>query len=283
MKLEYSTFKNEDLFTLTDFTCQPSQALLNKKGLYKIVWCRENSAKMIIDGYVVSPKKDEVVFCTPLNVMNIEVSTQGLIALVFNKEFFCIQTHDEEVSCNGFLFFGSSQPQIVALQEKEKKVFEMMLYFFEEEFSIKDHVQGEMLRTLLKRLLILSTRMVKKGIQEPDLPNVQIDIIRKYNLLVEQHFREKHQVKDYADLLFKSPKTLSNLFKKYGDNSPLTIINERILLEAKRLLLYSDKTNEEIAHELGYKDSGHFSKFFKRNEGVSPTIFKSERLKGSSV
>jgi len=58
----------------------------------------------------------------------------------------------------------------------------------------------------------------------------------------------------------------------------LTIINERIILEAKRLLLYSDKTNEEVATSLGYKDAGHFSKFFKNNEGLSPTAFRTERL-----
>ena len=140
-------------------------------------------------------------------------------------------------------------------------------------------MQGEMLRTLLKRLLILATRMVKEELPESDIPNTQIDIIRQYNLLVEEHFQTLHKVKDYADLLFKSPKTLSNLFKKYGEKSPLTIINDRILLEAKRLFLYSDKTNEEIANSLGYKDAGHFSKFFKNNEGLSPMAFRAERLK----
>ena len=154
-----------------------------------------------------------------------------------------------------------------------------MLFFFDEEFMVNDHVQGEMLRTLLKKLLILSTRMVKKTIQEPNLPNAQVEIIRQYNLLVEAHFPEKHKVKDFADLLFKSPKTLSNLFKKYNEKSPLRIINERILLEARRLLLYSNKTTEEIAYYLGYKDAGHFSKFFKKNEGLSPTVFRTERRK----
>ena len=96
--------------------------------------------------------------------------------------------------------------------------------------------------------------------------------------MVEQHYREKHQVGDYADLLFKSPKTLSNLFNKYNKKTPLMVINERIMLEARRLLLYSDKTSEEISRELGYKEGGHFSKFFKRNEGLSPKEFKKAKL-----
>ncbi len=279
MKLEYATFKDGDLFTLTDFSCIPSHELLIKKGLFKIIWCRDSPTKLRIDGYDVNLKKDQVIFCTPFNVLEIEPGTQGIISFVFNKEFYCIQTHDEEVSCNGLLFFGSSQPQIVTLNTKEKKLFNMIFDFFEEEFNIKDHIQGEMLRTLLKRLLILATRMIREDIQKSNVSNTQIELIRKYNLLVEAHFQEKHQVKDYADLLFKSPKTLSNIFKKYNEKSPLTIINERILLEAKRLLLYSDQTNEEIANNLGYKDSGHFSKFFKNNEGISPSVFKADRLK----
>ncbi len=279
MKLEYTTFKDGDLFSVTDFSCQPSLELLNKKGLYKIVWCRETAAEILIDGYSVHLKKDQVIFCTPLNVMQVKEGTKGIISFVFNREFFCLQTHDDQVSCNGLLFFGSSQPQIVSLKEKEKKLFNMILEFFKEEFSIKDHIQGEMLRTLLKRLLIVATRMIRQELPQPNLPTTQMDIIRKYNLLVEEHFHELHQVKDYADLLFKSPKTLSNLFKKYGEKSPLAVINNRILLEARRLLLYSDKTNEEIANNLGYKDAGHFSKFFKNNEGISPMAFRSERLK----
>jgi len=278
MKLEYSSFRDDDLFILTDFNCRPSIELLKSDGLYKILWCRDADVEIKIDGYHLELKKDQVLFCTPLNLIEVELGTKGLLSYVFNKEFFCIQTHDEQVSCNGFLFFGSAQPQVVKLCEKELKHFEMMRYFFEEEFKVKDKVQGEMLRTLLKRLLIMSTRMIKKDLNDTEISNSQLDIIRKFNILVEQHFREKHQVGDYADLLFKSPKTLSNLFRKYNKKTPLMVINERILLEAKRLLLYSDKTADIIAKELGYKEAGHFSKFFKRNEGTRPKEFRKLKL-----
>jgi len=119
--------------------------------------------------------------------------------------------------------------------------------------------------------------MVKEELVAPEINNAQLNVIREYNILVEKHFKELHQVKDYADLLFKSPKTLSNLFHQFGKKTPLSVIHERIILEAKRLLLYSDKTAEEIAYELGYKDAGHFSKFFKKHEGNSPNIFRKEK------
>ncbi len=278
MKLTYSSLKDEDTLILTNFTCDPSQELLNRQDLYKILWNTKNPTTLTVDNYELELKENEVIFCTPLNVMEVPIDNKGLYAFVFNKQFFCIQTHDDQVSCNGFLFYGSSQPPVIQLEQKEIKHFDILRAQFEEEMAVKDRLQGEMLRSLLKRMLIKSTRLAKDHLPQPSITNVQMDTVREYNLLVEKKFRELHQVKDYAKLLFKSPKTLSNLFLKYSDKTPVMVINERIILEAKRLLLYSNKSTDEIAQELGYKNSSHFSKFFKKHEGVSPSILRKNKL-----
>ncbi len=277
MKLEYSSIKDNDRLIITDFVCEPAQEMLKEKNLYKILWSKDQELNLMIDGYEFELCKNEVIFCTPLNVMEIPKEIEGLYSFVFNKEFFCLQTHDHQVSCNGFLFFGSSQPQRIKLKEKEIKHFDHLLENFKEDIALKDHLQGEMLRSLLKRMLIISTRMIKNELPQPEITNSHMNTIREYNLLVEKHFRELHHVKDYANLLFKSPKTLSNIFPKYSEKSPIEFINDRILLEAKRLLLYSDKSVEEISIELGYKDGGHFSKFFKKHEGKTPTVFRKSK------
>ena len=131
-----------------------------------------------------------------------------------------------------------------------------------------------MLQMLLKRLIIMCTRLAKEQLILKSLDNDQIDIIRKFNVLVDTHFRTKRKVTDYADLLFKSPKTLSNLFAKYNQKSPQQIILERLVLEAKRLMQFTDKQNQEIAFELGFNDSAHFSSFFKKMTGVTPTVYR---------
>lgn len=278
MKLSYSSFKDEDVFILTDFKCNPSQELFNEKGLYKILWSREQPVNLKIDDYQLSLCKDEIIFCTPLNVVEVPMNNKGLIAFVFNRQFFCIQTHDDQVSCNGFLFFGSAQPQVINLSATDLEQFELMDKLFRSDLSIKDNLQGEMLRSLLKRMLIVSTRLLKNELPNSSLGQTQMDLIREYNILVEKHFKEFHKVKEYATLLFKSPKTLSNLFTKHINKSPLNVINERIILEAKRLLLYSSLSSDEIATELGYKDSSHFSKFFKKHTGLNPSAFKKSKL-----
>jgi len=177
------------------------------------------------------------------------------------------------------LFFGSSVPPIISLDNKNIKSYEIMFAIIKEEFETKDHIQGEMLRVMLKRLLIKSRRLVQQNTKAVELPHSQADLIRKFYILVEQHFKENHKVVDYADMLFKSPKTLSNLFKKAEYPSPLKIINDRIILESKRLLLFSEKNVEQISYELGYKEGAHFSKFFKTHCGVPPAQFKEKNKK----
>lgn len=102
-------------------------------------------------------------------------------------------------------------------------------------------------------------------------------MIRKFHILVEQNFRELHQVADYAEKLHKSSKTLSNLFKKAGYPSPLQVINDRVALEGKRLLLFSDLSAKEVGHQLGYKEDKHFSKFFKSQVGQPPIKWREEQ------
>ena len=274
MYLNYTSNIEESLFNVTDFNCATSQQLLKRKGFYKIIWAREEGINLTIDGYNFRLTKSHILFCTPMNVVQIDKEQKGTIALVFNREFYCIRDHDHEVSCNGILFFGSSLPRVISLNEKEKNNYRMMFQILLEEFETKDTIQGEMLRVMLKRILIKSTRLVKQDITQPQLPTVKIDIIRRFNVLVEEYFKEKHQVSDYAAMLNKSPKTLSNLFKMYSDKTALTFINDRIITEARRLLLFSDKTSEQITYILGYNDPGHFSKFFKKQVGVSPTEFR---------
>lgn len=68
------------------------------------------------------------------------------------------------------------------------------------------------------------------------------------------------------------------MFLKYSNKSPLAFIHDRIILEARRLLLYSQKSTDMIASELGYNDASHFSKFFKKHEEVSPSVFRKNHL-----
>lgn len=202
-------------------------------------------------------------------------NAESIVVWQFNREFYCIVTQDPEVSCVGFIFFGPSPTMFVKLDDESRTRFEGLLAIFREEFDSKEEVKGEMLRMLLVRLIIMITRLAKKQyLGSDDPPEEKYDLIRQFNVLVETHFRQQHQIGFYAGLLNKSPKTISNYFSLYSKKKPMQIIQDRIILEARRLFYYTDKSVKEIAFELGFEDVGHFSKFFKKATNQNPSEIK---------
>lgn len=278
MSHKYSKLPENSSLILTDLESALRENHFDKHNYYKIVWAKNNDISLGVDDYRINIQKNDVFFCTPLNKLELGDTISGAVVYIFNREFYCIRDHDNEVSCNGFLFLGSSVPIIISLDEKDQMSFELMYRIFVEEFKNKDHIQGEMLLVLLKRLLIKSVRIARRTLPHEDMPQSKLDIIRKFNLLVEMHFKEKHKVSEYANLLNKSPKTLSNLFSKFNNRTPLQVINDRIVLEAKKLLLFSEKSSKEIAFGLGFSEASHFSKFLKNQVGSSPLHFKNSTL-----
>ncbi|WP_432412756.1 helix-turn-helix domain-containing protein [Rasiella sp. SM2506] len=265
--------------TLTDFSCAEGRGLLNGHEFYKIIWAKEEVNSILIDGCAYTFGKNQLIFCTPLNTIEMSHEHNALISIVFNREFYCIRDNDEEVSCNGLLFYGSSSPMVIMLDDTEKKLFKEIYTIVEEELLKENRSQGEMLRVMLKRLIIKSTRLIETKFGAPEGTLDRKETIRAFNVLVEKNFRTHHKVTDYATLLKKSPKTVSNVFSEYSDTTPLQHINERIILEAKRLLLYSNNSIKDISKIIGYNNASHFSNFFKKNVGISPLRFKKELQK----
>lgn len=208
---------------------------------------------------------------------------EQIVAWQFNREFYCIIDHDQEVSCVGFLFYGWNRTFFLPLDATHQTKIELLIQIFIDEFETVDNIQSEMLLMLLKRLIIIITRLAKQQqFKETELPDARFDIIREYNILVEHHYKTQHQVAFYAEKLNKSPKTLSNYFAIYGTKTPQQLIHERIMMEAKRLFYYTDKSAKEIAYELGFEDAAYFSSFFKKQMGISPTDFKNRKQTGNA-
>jgi len=197
-----------------------------------------------------------------------------VLLLAFDRGFYCIHTNDTEVSCNGLLFFGSNFTPIVALDKSESGRLRTLVCVLKEEFDTYDQNQEEMLRLLLKRFIIRVTRMARKQLTKRKLPEKELELVRQFNVLVEEHFKKYRQVADYADLMHRSPKTIANIFAQQGEKSPLEIIHNRVTLEAKRLLLYTDKSSKEVGWELGFEDPSQFNRFFKKQTGLPPKEFR---------
>ena len=95
----------------------------------------------------------------------------------------------------------------------------------------------------------------------------------RFRKLLFANFRQYKKVKEYAEQLCVTEKTLNEQVKKHSGKSASQIIYDQIILEAKRLLLIG-MSAKEAAYDLNFDDPGHFSKFFKNNTGVSPSEFR---------
>lgn len=274
--------KNGELFQLETIHSQNINQLnqstqTSKDGELILIWFETDDNQVEIDSITYTFNKDEFVCLTEFHRIK-WVTINQLRWIRWNRPFYCILNHDSEVSCKGILYYGATKLPIIQPDENDRDVMTLVWKVLENEMKSFDNLQQEMLQMLLKRILILCTRVYKKQVNFDELDVIHFDIVREYNFLVETYFRTKHTVCEYADLLHKSPKTLSNLFKKIGEKSPLQFIHDRKLLEAKRLLFYTDKSISEIGYELGFADLQTFSRFFKSQLGVSPNEFKSNRI-----
>jgi AraC family transcriptional regulator, transcriptional activator of pobA len=268
-------FGNSEEYLLVSNIKSLDTEIINRKNetSLSVYWNKNKTTSIYVDSIEYLLQPNQLFFLTKFHHVDIS-KIESINLIKFNRSFYCIDNHDSQIGCKGLLFFGSNQMPIVTLDEVRRIQFEVLWNVFLSEMSYKDDSQIEMLQMLLKRFLILSTRIFREQNQIKDIKESKIDIIRDYNFLVEMHYKSKHLVSDYADLLNRPSKSLTNLFATHYEKSPLKIIQDRIFLEAKRYLLYSDRTIKQTAFELGFEDIQSFSRFFKNLSGVSPKKFK---------
>ena len=264
---ELLLFKDEAGFDRLFFT----KDRFNK--YFTIAWNTAESQTVTVDGTKHDLPANSLLTLLFNQSFSFENSS-GIIAWQFNREFYCIIDHDSEVSCVGFLF-SCIDHLFIKLNDQAQQKVQLLSDVFIEEFKTSDNIQNEMLLVLLKRLIIYVTQLAKPGyVPAKKLQDERFHIIRKFNLLVEKNFKSEHSVSFYAEQLCKAPKTLSNLFAIFNLKPPSQIIQERIIVEAKRLLCYTDRSVKHITFELGFEDVSYFSNFFKKNTGVSPSDFR---------
>jgi AraC family transcriptional activator of pobA len=246
-----------------------------KTGL-TIFWNLENNTSIFIDGSEHLLQNNQLIFLTEFNKVQVETLPESRI-LKFNRPFYCIN-HNSDDDCNGILFFGASCVPVIQLPDNEIENFEVLWKMLQKEMQSKDDMQIDMLRTMLKQLVIYCTRLYKEQNKINNIEKSKLDIVRRFNAFVEMHYKTKHGVAEYAQMLNRSPKTISNLFLQFNQKTPLQIIQDRILLEARRLLHYTDRTIKDITYELGFEDIQTFSRFFKNKQGKSPKEFRNTPL-----
>ena len=246
-----------------------------QQNAYSIYWIQEGKGTYNIDFEQYKFEDNVLFFLSPGQVFTVDSEQiKTAYKLTFVRDFYCIQTHDKEVACNGVLFNNIYETPFVKPCEKDTQKLQFILESLIEEFQQDETAQYDMLQSYLKQFMICAVRVQKENhiIKE----DTETRLFKDFSLLVEQNFKTLHAVTDYANRLGVSPKSISKHFQKIGTKTPSDFIKNRILLEAKRLLIYTDKTVKEIAFELGFNDPAYFTRFFTKAISKSPLQFKKE-------
>ena len=197
------------------------------------------------------------------------------VLLNFHPGFFCLFEHRHEVSCNGVLFNNLYDTPLVSLSPDEYQTLSTIALQIRDELGRPGQAYGDVLLSFLKVFLIHASR-IKMQQQRAGASETQraAPIVAGLTNAIETHYKTHHQSGDYEKLLHVSAAVLNKASKHYFGKTLTALIAERLIIEAKRQLYLTAKPVKEIAFELGYTDEFYFSRFFKKNVGVSPQVFR---------
>ncbi len=243
---------------------------------YMIIVLRCGTHSLRRDNELLLIDQPSIVTMTPGTLFEVLSSLEGTAeAIEFNREFYCVEYHDAEVSCNGLLFNGAIHAPMLPLSPTEVGTVDAILAAMENEFRNGDDLLFDMLRVHVKQLIITSTRIARQHLQfQCGLNDTSVHLVRKYSALVEKHFRIKHKVAEYAEMLNRSPKTIINVFARLGGRSALQVIHDRLAVEAQRMLLLSNMSAKEIAFDLGFSEASQFHRFVKKMTGNTTQVIR---------
>ena len=248
----------------------------HRHAFYQIVLFTEGGGTHSIDFNKFSVKPHQVYAMAPGQIHTWEFleKTEGYI-INFNESFFTAICHNPNF-VQEFPLFSTISGSPVSLLEAEccgevHALMEKMLREFESDNPYKQ----EMLRGMLTQLLVMLSRQMPR-LDQSAIPRHQLTVLRNFERLIEEHFREKRLPRDYAEMLYITPNHLNALVNSVIGKPAGELIRDRVVLEAKRLLVNSDTTISQIADALHFEDNAYFTRFFKKYTGVSPEVFRQE-------
>jgi len=245
---------------------------------YSIYWIKKGSGIYHIDFENYSFDGNVLFFLSPGQVFSVDSEEiKEAYKLTFLRDFYCIQTHDKEVACNGLLFNTIYDTPFLQPTANDTTKLNFIINCLVDELKQSKTGQYDMLQAYLKQFIVHAVRIKTARYQIKD--DVESQLFKDFSVLVEQNYKTLHSVTEYAARLGISPKSLTKHFQKIGSKTPSDFIKNRIILEAKRQLLYSTDSVKQIAFNLGYNDPAYFTRFFTKSTTKSPLRFKTDHKK----
>jgi len=251
----------------------------HRAGFYHIIWFQQGSPTHWVDFKPKKIKPNTLLFLNKDVVQRFDnkVKYEGK-AILFTDGFFCKSETDTKFLRNSILFndlFTVSEIQV----QKQSKIFEELLQQMTEELqNIKDNLQADILQNLLHNFLLQAEREKRKQNFTEIKKGADLDYVILFKDLLEINYKSKKQVSFYTKEILITEKRLNKATTKVLGKTPKELIDDRIMLEAKRILAHTSESVKEIGYDLGFVEPTNFIKYFKKHSKLTPTEFREKNL-----
>jgi AraC-like DNA-binding protein len=177
-------------------------------------------------------------------------------------------------SVHAELFTHTERPCSVPLDDGYMREAQALVELMEQELTRRGPVMKDVVRGYLDILLIKCAQWARERSSSAGAPAEEHDPVRRFQELVERGYLLERQVAHYADKLALSADHLNELVKKRLGRTASAVIHDRLMLEAKRLLLHGDQSIKEVGYLLNMKDPAYFTRWFGKAEGMTPVAYR---------
>lgn len=249
-------------------------------GLYQLLYLRQGRARVQHESQVHELGPGGLVVVPEMSVHGFEfdADAQGLVLTLASP---LVQRLGERVS-SALLTQLFAEFRLCALvRSPQHSAIDDALLQIHREYIAQAPGRAALMEAQLSALMVrLIRHCLPAGgpLVEPAVAGV--DHFGDFNRLIEQHYCEGWTVAKYASELGITTAHLNGICRRTVGQSALQLVHQRILLEAKRLLVYTAQTVAQVGDRLGFNDPGYFTRFFKRQTGQSPRDFR--RFAGTS-
>ncbi|MFN8285338.1 MAG: helix-turn-helix domain-containing protein [Chitinophagales bacterium] len=246
-------------------------SLPHRHNYYEVLVFLKGGGSHEIDftAYPIKSNSLHFVSANQVHVVKRLPKSEGF-SLLFAEEFLGanFQLRDLE-------FYKPGTERALNISSSEFKLFKNLLDEIHKEYFSENNRKREVLQSLMQVLLIRAQRYYEQ-LNSTALPAAQnrSQFSAKLEQLIEKNYHLHWRAGDYARALNVSLIHLNNLCKQHFSKSTEALLQERLMLEIKRALVYSNKAVKEICFELNFEDPAYFVRFFKKHAGVTPLEYR---------
>lgn len=247
----------------------------HRTDFYQIIWFKKGSCNHMVDFNLINIQPNSVLFVDKNSIQCFDklAVIEGEV-LLFTDNFFCKEVEDTKLLRSSLLFNDLYTISTIKI-ENLVLIFENVFQLIKTEVDTKpDNYQSDILRKYLQNILLLSERERQNQYSTIINKGTDLECVLKFRDLLDKQYQEQKAVSKYAVQLNVTQKRLNIATLKIMDITPKQMIDARIILEAKRLLVHTTDSVKEIGYTLGFDEPTNFVKYFKKHQNITPIEFR---------